>query len=90
MPTAEILELMTAEEFGKRPDTGYPEELVRGRVVALPVPDGRHGYVCLKIGYILLQFVIKHDLGRVMSNDSAVITRKTGFSARSRRRVLQL
>ena len=29
--------LMTAEEFGKRPDPGYPEELVQGRIVAMPL-----------------------------------------------------
>jgi len=49
MATAEMLGLMTAEEFGKRPDPGYPEELVRGRIVAMSVPDKRHGYVCLKV-----------------------------------------
>lgn len=72
MATAEAL--MTAEEFGKRPDPGYPEELVRGRIVAMPPPDRRHGYVCLKAGRILGNFVEEHDLGRVMSNDSGVIT----------------
>ena len=39
MTTAEMVELMTAEQFGRRPDPGYPEELVRGRVVAMSVPD---------------------------------------------------
>ncbi len=82
MPTAEMLDLMTAEEFGKRPDPGYPEELVRGRVVAMMVPDGRHGYVCANIGCILAEFVDKHDLGRVMSNDSAVITHRNPDSVR--------
>ena len=33
MATAEAL--MTAEEFGRRPDPGYPEELVQGRIVAI-------------------------------------------------------
>jgi hypothetical protein len=37
MATAEILELMTAEEFGKRPDPGYPKENHR-------VPPGRRFY----------------------------------------------
>jgi len=37
MATAELLDLMTAEEFGKRPDPGYPEELVRGRVITMTV-----------------------------------------------------
>ena len=76
MATAEMIELMTAEEFGKRPDPGYPEELIRGRIVAMSVPDKRHGYVCLKVGRILGDFVDEHDLGRVMSNDSGVITER--------------
>ncbi len=74
MATAEAL--MTADEFGQRPDPGYPEELVQGRVVGMPPPDRRHGYVCLKAGRMFGNFVDEHDLGRVMSNDSAVITER--------------
>ena len=74
MATAEPL--MTALEFGQRPDPGHPEELVRGRIVAMPPPDRRHGRVCLKSGRILDTFVEEHDLGRVMSNDSGVITER--------------
>ena len=74
MATAEAL--MTAEEFGQRPDPGYPEELVQGRIVGMPPPDRRHGFVCLKAGRILGNFVDEHDLGRVMSNDSGVITER--------------
>ncbi len=82
MATAEMLDLMTAEEFGKRPDPGYPEELVRGRVVAMTVPDRRHGYVCLRVGRMFADFVEKHDAGRVMSNDSGVITARNPDSVR--------
>jgi Uma2 family endonuclease len=74
MATAEAL--MTAEEFGRRPDPGYPEELVQGRIIAMPPPDRRHGWVCLKAGRILGNFVEEHDLGRVMSNNSGVITER--------------
>jgi Uma2 family endonuclease len=74
MATAEAL--MTAEEFGRRPDPGHPEELVRGRIIAMPPPDRRHGRVCLRSGRILDTFVEEHDLGRVMSNDSGVITER--------------
>jgi Uma2 family endonuclease len=74
MATAEAM--MTAEEFGQRPDPGYPEELVRGRIVDMPPADRKHGFVCLKAGRILGIFVEEHDLGRVMSNDSAVITER--------------
>ncbi len=73
MATAEMLELMTAEQFRQRPDPGYPEELVRGRVVAMSVPDRRHGYVCGRAVLVLGSFVDGHDLGRVMSNDSSVV-----------------
>ena len=74
MATAEAL--MTAEEFGQRPDPGYTEELVQGRVVGMPPPDRKHGYVCGQAYYILRPFVDEHDLGRVMSNDSGVITER--------------
>ena len=72
MATAEAT--MTAEEFGLRPDPGYPEELVRGRIIDMPPPDRKHGYVCLKAGRRFGNFVDERDLGRVMSNDSGVIT----------------
>ena len=76
MATAEMVELMTAEQFGRRPDPGYPEELVRGRVVAMSVPDRRHGYVCGKADRIFGNFVDAREIGRVMCNDSGVITER--------------
>ncbi len=72
MATAELL--MTAEAFGQRPDPGYPEELIRGTIIAMPPPDRRHGNVCGQTYYLVRQHVDVHDLGRVMCNDSAVIT----------------
>lgn len=74
MATAEAI--MTAREFGQRPDPGHPEELVRGRIIAMPPPDRRHGRVCLKAGRILDTFAEDHDLGRVMTKDSGVITER--------------
>jgi Uma2 family endonuclease len=74
MATAEAL--MTAKEFGQRPDPGHPQELVQGRIVDMPPPDRRHGYVCCQACYLLRQFLDQHDLGRVMTNDSGVITER--------------
>ena len=62
MATAEAL--LTAEEFGRRPDPGYPEELVQGRIVTMPpqaktrsgLRDGRFR--------ILDRYVDEHDLGQ--------------------------
>jgi Uma2 family endonuclease len=68
--------LMTAEEFAERPDPGYPEELVRGRIVPMTVPDRRHGQICGKVMLILGVFAREHDLGHVLCNDSGVVTER--------------
>ncbi len=68
--------LSTAEEFGRRPDPGYPEELVRGRIVRMPPPGSRHGKVCDYTAYQLGRYLEDHDLGHVLTNDSGVITER--------------
>lgn len=75
--------LMTAEEFGERPDPGHPEELVRGRIVPMPQPMPRHGQICFQAGYLLRRFLDNHDLGHVLSNDSGVITERGPDTVRS-------
>ncbi|MEO6812086.1 MAG: Uma2 family endonuclease [Isosphaeraceae bacterium] len=74
MATAEAL--LTAEEFGQRPDPGYPEELVRGRIVPMPMPKPRHGQICGQVVYLLRRSFETNDLGHVLSNDSGVITER--------------
>jgi Uma2 family endonuclease len=68
--------LLTAEEFARRPDPGYPEELVRGRVVAITMPKPRHGEICSRVVRILGDCAEQRDLGRVLSNDTGVITER--------------
>ena len=68
--------VLTAEEFGRRPDPGYPEELVRGRIVSMSPPNPRHGQICNKVGRILGNFADEHELGHVLCNDSGVITER--------------
>jgi Uma2 family endonuclease len=58
--------LLTAEEFAERPDPGYPEELVRGRIVRLPQPKPRQGEICGRAVRILGNWADDHDLGRVL------------------------
>src|SRR4051794_15455157 len=67
--------LMTAEEFARQ----YADrraELVKGRVVELPMPNLRHGKVCNWASFYLTRFVIEHDLGHVMTNDSWVVVER--------------
>jgi Uma2 family endonuclease len=68
--------LLTAEEFAERPDPGYPEELVRGRIVPMPQPKPRHGQICSKADRIFGVYVDDHDLGHVFCNDTGVITER--------------
>jgi Uma2 family endonuclease len=74
--------LLTAEEFARRPDPGYPEELVKGRIVPLPIPGLRHGAVCTSVIYLLGDVDERQDLGYVISNNSGVITERGPDSVR--------
>lgn len=68
--------LLTAEESAERPDPGYPEELVRGRIVPMTMPKPRHGEICNRVGRILGNHVKDLDLGHVLSNNVGVITER--------------
>jgi Uma2 family endonuclease len=76
MATVGAETLLTAEEYEKRPDPGYPEELVRGRIVPMPQPNRRHGQICGQAVYLLRRFLEDHDLGHILSNDAGVITER--------------
>ena len=68
--------LMTIEAYAALPPSDTPTELVKGRVVEVNVPRQRHGEVCAAITAIVRGYVRQHGLGRVMSNDAGVITRR--------------
>ncbi len=80
MATAEAL--MTAEEFGQMPDNGRRTELVQGRIIELPQPGFLHGLICVQISSLMAVHVRQHDLGRVVSNDSGIVTRRDPDSVR--------
>lgn len=66
--------LLAAEEFGSRPDPGHPEELVRGWIVARPVPTPRHGQVCGAVRHLLREPL--DDLGHLLGGGTGVITER--------------
>lgn len=84
MATAEqaVLSLLTAEEFSRRPDPGHPEELVKGTIIAMPPPGIRHGDICAQFAFFLRLYLNDQDLGRVLSNDTGVITERGPDSVR--------
>jgi Uma2 family endonuclease len=68
--------LLTAEEYALLPDRGRPTELVRGKIVEMSPPLPRLGQIGGKINRIVGTWSSEHDLGHLVSNDSAIITKR--------------
>lgn len=82
MTVAEPIErLVSVEEFIKLPDDGRRRELVKGKIIEMPQPKPRHGYICTEIAAILREHAKARDLGRVVG-ESGVITERDPDSMR--------
>lgn len=68
--------LLTAEEYAQLPDNGVPTELVRGKIVEVNIPSSRHGWLCMRVGKLLANYVDDRELGRVLANDAGMITER--------------
>lgn len=68
--------LLTAEEFSRRPDPGYPAELVKGKIVRMNPTKPYHGYVCGNVAIMVGSHAKTHGLGSIATNDSGVITER--------------
>lgn len=76
MSAAAPPKLLTIDEYLRLPDDGRKTELVRGRVIEVPPTYPFHGYVCGKVYKYIEQFVDSNKLGRVMTNDTGVVTER--------------
>lgn len=74
--TLPAAKLLTLDDYLTLPDDGRRTELVRGVVVEVPSPKPKHGYFCGNIAGELRQFVRSRNLGRVVTNDSGVVTER--------------
>lgn len=74
--------LLTAEEYAKLPDPGYPTELVRGKIIEMRFPGFNHGVACARIGMELGNIVEDRDLGHVLTNNPGFITKRCPDSVR--------
>jgi Uma2 family endonuclease len=68
--------LLTVDDFARRPDPGHPEELIRGRILAMSPPKPRHGYLCHKAGRLIGNHCEEHHLGWVFNNGTGVVTER--------------
>ena len=71
------VKLITAEEFGRmpNPEDGSKQELVKGVIVTMPPPTGRHGYIQLRIGRTIGNFVDERRLGWVVTESGTILER---------------
>ena len=61
--------LMTADELWRLPNDGQRHELVQGALRTMPPSGGEHGWVMLKVGGPLLQYVEIHQIGLVYGGE---------------------
>lgn len=75
--SATATKLITADEFMNMPEPadGSKQELVRGVIVTMSPPQARHGFVQLRIGVILSNFVTPAQLGWVTTEAGVVLER---------------
>jgi Uma2 family endonuclease len=73
---------LAGEEYLSLPDLGYPNELVRGKIVPLPIPTPRHGQICSEIVYLVGRYLDAHDLGHLVFNSSGIITERNPDTVR--------
>ena len=74
--------LLTAAEYARLPDDGRKTELVRGRIIELRPTYPFEGYICGRVNKYLERFVEAEKLGRVMTNDSGVLTKRDADTLR--------
>ena len=74
--------LMTAEEFLRVYGDAKGVELVKGKIVRLPMPSPEHGIVMLEAGVIIREYAKQHNLGWTMVGDTFIQTIKLPPSVR--------
>jgi Uma2 family endonuclease len=82
--TTATQKLITAEEFFQMPDPpdGSRQELVRGVIITMPPPGGRHGACCSRIIRRVSAFVEDQRLGTVFANDTGFVSERDPDSVR--------
>lgn len=75
--------LLTAEEYMALSDSfDGPTELVKGVLVTMTPPPPRHGEICSQIIYLLRKYLESNPSGRVVCNDSSMLTERNPDSVR--------
>jgi Uma2 family endonuclease len=67
--------LVSADQFFAMPDDGFSHELVRGEVITMSLPGGRHGKIASRIVRLLGNYTDPRNLGDVYPEVGFLIER---------------
>jgi Uma2 family endonuclease len=69
---ATMSQTATEADLLKAPDDGFKYELVDGEIRRMSPAGWRHGFICLRLGMRIMEFVMAHKLGHVAAGDPGV------------------
>jgi Uma2 family endonuclease len=75
--------LLTAEEFAALPRDNMRLELVRGEILAMPPAFGGHGKTAMRLGVVLGQYVLSHQLGEVYAAETGFLVARNPDTVRA-------
>jgi Uma2 family endonuclease len=75
--------LMTAEELEMLPDDGNQYELIEGELIQVSPTIGKSGRHEMYIGWLIMDHVLRHDLGYVYSSSTGFIVARSPDSVLS-------
>ncbi|MFI5459287.1 MAG: Uma2 family endonuclease [Isosphaerales bacterium] len=64
---------ITADEFLQWPDDGFRHELIRGEVITMSLPGGRHGQIAGEIYWLITNRVKAAKLGRTYAAETGFL-----------------
>lgn len=73
---------MSADEFLALPDDGLRHELIRGEVLTMPLPGGRHGAIAMEIAWQLNSHVKLRGLGRIYAAETGFLIERNPDTVR--------
>ncbi len=75
--------LMTADELLRLPSGEFRYELLDGVLHTMSPAGASHGYVANKIGYLLTDYVERHQLGAIFGAETGFILRRNPDTVRA-------
>ncbi|MFI5272105.1 MAG: Uma2 family endonuclease [Ktedonobacterales bacterium] len=74
---------LTAEDFAALPREGLRLELIQGEIFAMPPASGGHGKASMRLGGLLFQYVMAHDLGEIYAAETGFLVERNPDTVRA-------